>query len=128
MNVFDTYSFEQIVRTSIAVIFLAAMFLSVAFMLWGGFLMVISGGDEERVKRAVNHIRYAALGIIVLVVIVLVVPIFLNLLKLPYGDYLTPSSIFASIQEFSAYLFSGGATYDTYDANPNSLPIDFTDL
>lgn len=34
MNVFDTYSLEQIIRTTIASIFLIAMLASVAFMVW----------------------------------------------------------------------------------------------
>lgn len=89
--------------------------------------MVISGGDEDRVKKAVNHIRYAALGIVVLVVIVLVVPTFLNMLQLPYGEYFTPPSIFESIRELASGIFQSGG-YGLYDTPSTGLPHDFTTL
>lgn len=34
MNVFDTYSLDQIIRTTIASIFLVSVLASVAFMIW----------------------------------------------------------------------------------------------
>lgn len=76
--------------------------------------MVISGGDEDRVKKAVNHIRYAALGILVLVVIVLVVPSFLKILHLPYGEYFQPGAIFDSIRELASNIFQP-SEYSLYD-------------
>lgn len=127
MNVFDTYSLEQIIRTTIASVFLIAMLASVAFMVWWGLLMVISGGDEDRVKKAVNHIRYAALGILVLVVIVLVVPSFLKILHLPYGEYFQPGVIFDSIRELASNIFQP-SEYSLYDPASSWLPPDFTTL
>ena len=62
-SVFATYSFEQIVKYGIATVVFISMILAVAYAVWGGFLMVVSAGDEQKVQAAVNHIRYAVWGI-----------------------------------------------------------------
>jgi len=105
MYPFETYSIDDVLRIGIAVVLAISVIVAVLFAIWGGFLMVISGGDEEKVKKAVNHIRYAALGILVLFIIIFAAPILLRLLGLPYGDYFTPSVILQSVQEVSAYVF-----------------------
>ena len=128
-SVFATYSFEQIVKYGIATVVFISMILAVAYAVWGGFLMVVSAGDEQKVQAAVNHIRYAFLGIGILVIIIFVAPMFLNLFGLPYGQYFQPGVILSTIQEISANIFGGSA--DTYDAG-NSIVApsssDFTQL
>ena len=94
--------------------------------------MVVSGGDEKKVQAAVNHIRYAVLGIVFLVVILFVAPTFLRLIGLgAYSDYVRPQTILHTIQEVSAYIFGG--TADSGSANPSLDPMspssnDFTTL
>lgn len=46
--------------------------------------MVISGGNEEKVKVAVNYMRNALIGAITIIIILYVIPIFFSLLGLPY--------------------------------------------
>ena len=60
-NPFQIFALEDVVRYGIALIILFAGLLSVVFVIWGGFLMIISGGNEEKIKPAVNHIRHAIL-------------------------------------------------------------------
>ncbi len=59
--------------------------------------MIISGGDEEKIKKAVNHIRHAIIGIFFLVALLFVFPTFMDLIGLPYGEYAKPSAIFQTI-------------------------------
>lgn len=77
--------------------------------------MVVSAGNEEKVKAAVNHIRYAFLGIAVLILILFIAPMFLNLFGLPYGNYFQPSVVLATIQEISANIFGGTAVNNGYN-------------
>lgn len=58
----------------IAILLLIAIILTVVFVLWGGFLLVISGGDEHKVSPAINMIRYSAIGLLVMFVVILVTP------------------------------------------------------
>ncbi len=74
MEAFQTFEFNDILRVGIALIFLAAGMIAVLYSIWGGFLLITSGGKEEKVKPAVNHIRHAVLGIIVLMVVLFVAP------------------------------------------------------
>lgn len=91
--------------------------------------MVVSAGDEKKVQAAVNHIRYACLGIGILVVIIFIAPMFLNLFGLPYGQYFQPGVILSTIQEISANIFGGSAaTYDTGNSIVAPSSSDFTSL
>lgn len=58
----------------IAILLLIAILLTVIFVLWGGFLLVISGGDEHKVSPAINMIRYSAIGLLVMFVVILITP------------------------------------------------------
>lgn len=58
----------------IAILLLIAIILTVIFVLWGGFLLVISGGDEHKVSPAINMIRYSAIGLLVMFVVILITP------------------------------------------------------
>lgn len=75
--------------------------------------MIISAGDEEKVKKAVNVIRYAIVGIVVLVLIIFAFPFLFGLLGIPYADYTKPPVVFLTIRELSGQLF--GNTSSTYD-------------
>lgn len=131
-NVFQVYTFEEVVRYGIALLFFFSMLLAVCYTIWGGFLMVVSGGSEEKVKAAVNHMRYAVLGIIVLSLVLYVAPIFLGFFGLSqYGDYFRPQVIMGTIQEVSAKMLGGQASGGYYDATIDSnspTSDDFTTL
>ena len=63
--------------------------------------MVVSGGDEEKIKKAVNHIRHAIIGIAFLLAVIFIFPTLMNLIGLPYGDYVRPQAIFDTISSLS---------------------------
>lgn len=132
---FQEYAFEDIIRISIAIIVLFAGFLSIAYIMWWGFLMIISWWKEEKIKSAVNHIRHAVIGIVFLVAILFIFPVVIGLLGLSYGEYLKPTSIFDTIGEISGKMFwtqISSPTIDTTDFtdtnSPSSLPTSFDNL
>lgn len=93
--------------------------------------MITSGGKEEKVKPAVNHIRHAAIGVAVLMLILFVAPQIARILGLNYPDAIRPSNIFATIQEVSSSVFGGGvsSSNDSFsDSSNSSIGSDFTDL
>lgn len=67
-------SLTEMIQVAIAIIVLISGLLAVLYSIWGGFLLITSGGNEEKVKPAVNHIRHAFLGLIVLILILFVTP------------------------------------------------------
>lgn len=90
--------------------------------------MIISGGNEEKVKKAVNHIRYAGLWLVGLIVIIFVLPFLFWLLNIPYFDFLKPSTIYRSIQEISNSVFNTNTTAPDAFMNEGPLPTNFTDI
>lgn len=82
-------------------------------------------------KPAVNHIRHAFLGLIVLVAFLFIIPKVLDLFGFPYGDSLSPKVIFTNIRVISAKFFnisSSSNSDSSPDTNIDTLPSDFSDL
>lgn len=125
------YSFEDVVRYGIAILIFISGILTILYILWGWLLMVVSGGDEAKVKSAVNHMRYAVLGIVVLILIIFVVPVFLRIIGLShYWSFFTPAEILSTLREVSAYVFgtSGDTVINSGSAIPSVRDPGFTDL
>lgn len=131
MDAFGQYSFEDILRYGIAFVILGAGIIAVMYSIWGGLLLITSGGKEEKVKPAVNHIRHAIIGVVVLMLVLFVSPMIARILGFEYADVIRPTSIFDTIREVSAKVFGGSsATSSTDPLSPQSGAIgtDFTDL
>ncbi len=74
MFIIDNLEFEDIIRYAIASVVILSLLLAIGYTIWGGFLIILSAGAEDKVKSAINHIRHAALGVIVLFVVLFVTP------------------------------------------------------
>jgi hypothetical protein len=61
--------------------------------------LILSGGKDEKIKPAINTIRYAVIGIIVTVFTIFVFPILGRLLGLDVEKYAEPKRIFEKIEE-----------------------------
>lgn len=70
----SNYELSDIVRVGIALVVLVSGFLAVLFIIWGGVMLILSGGKDEKVKTAVNSIRFAVLGIIVITISLFLLP------------------------------------------------------
>ena len=126
---FQIFALEDVVRIGIALIILFAGILSIVFIVWGGFLMIVSGGNEEKIKPAVNHIRHAIIGVIFLVATLFMFPTLMDLMGVPYGDYLRPRAVLETIGGLSDTLFGTTIqTGDFSDTPTDSLTPDFTQI
>ncbi len=67
--------------------------------------MILSGGNEEKIKPAVNHIRHAAIGLVFLFAVLYIFPVILDLLGLPYGDYARPTAVFDTVSQIFGIIF-----------------------
>ncbi len=101
----DSYELNTIIRVAIALVVLVSGMLAVLFIIWGGVKLILSGGKDEKVKPAVNSIRFAVLGIIVIVISLFVAPKLGDLIGLNVSDYVDPKKIFQTIQELSGKFF-----------------------
>jgi hypothetical protein len=91
-------------------------------------MLILSGGKDEKVKPAINSIRYAVVGIIVIVIAIFVAPKVSEMLGLGTHQYLSPQNIFNTIKVLMNQIFgSGGDTY--FDgSSTNTLPEGFSDF
>lgn len=90
-------------------------------------MLILSGGDDSKVKSAIGSIRYAVIGIIVIVIAIFVAPKITELLGLWSYDYLSPKSIFDTISTLMQRIF--GPTSGAYIQNSTpASTVDFTDM
>lgn len=105
MNVFDTMAIEDLIPFAIALVLIFAALLSIMYTIWGGFLMIISAGAEEKVKAAVNHIRHAFIGIAFILWVLYILPLLMKLSGIPYGEYMKPEAVFDTMTNLSDKIF-----------------------
>ena len=100
------YTLEEFLTVGIAILLLAAIILTIVFVLWWGFLLVISGGDEHKVQPAINMIRYSAIGLLVMIVVILITPAASRALGFEsVGERFSPGNIFQTMKCVSDRLF-----------------------
>jgi hypothetical protein len=127
MNVFNTLDFEDITRYAIALVVIFATLAMVWYSIWWGFLMILSGWKEDKVKTAINHIRHALIGVWFLLFVLFAFPVVANILGLSYPISAKPASIMDTIQELSGKLFNN--TIDNSSSTPSSVGTsDFSNL
>lgn len=68
----QAYEIKDVIRVGISLLVLVSGFLCVIFVIWGGVMLILSGGKDEKVKPAVNSIRYAVMGIIIIILSIFV--------------------------------------------------------
>lgn len=128
-DVFQAFPIEQVISIAMAVLVLFSGIISVLFIIWGWFLMVISGGSEEKVKAAVNHIRHAVIGILFIIAVLYIIPPFFDLLWVEYGDYMRPSAVLDGIGWLSDMIFGQPIeSFPDSQVSPGWLSDDFSDL
>lgn len=117
---------------AISVFVLASWILSIVFILWWGLLLILSWGKDEKIKPAINTIRYAVIGIIVTVLTIFLFPILWRLLGLDVEKYANPSAIFQKIEDIWNKVFwnsSSSYSLPAWDVdNLEDFPTDFSDL
>ncbi|MDD2745562.1 MAG: hypothetical protein PHU93_03415 [Candidatus Gracilibacteria bacterium] len=118
----SSYELSDVVRIAIALVVLVSGFMAVLFIIWGGVMLILSGGKDEKVKPAVNSIRFAVLGIIVIIIALFVTPKIGDMLGLNVSKYVDPKEIFSTIQSLSGKFF--GSTSGIELGTNNSPVID----
>lgn len=113
--------------TAISIFVLLAWVFSIIFILWWGLLLILSWWKDEKIKPAINTIRYAVIGVVVTVLTIFVFPIFGRLLWLDVEKYAKPEAIFNKIEEIWNKVFLN----ETAKKDINELedfPVDFSNL
>ena len=127
----EQIEFGDFILLWISLFVLAAWIFSIIFILWWGLLLILSGGKDDKIKPAINTIRYAIVGIIITVLTIFLFPILGRLLGLDVEKYAEPKRIFEKIEELWDTIFWNKSSYDHSGLDLNDLdeiPVDFSDL
>ncbi len=111
--------FWDFVLLIISVFVLVSGILSILFILYWGLLLILSWGKEDKIKPAINTIRYAVLGLVITVVAIFVFPIFGRLLWIDVDKYAKPARILEKIEEIWNRIF--GVTSSQTITNPTNI-------
>lgn len=124
--------FWDFVLLIISVFVLTSWILSILFVLYWGLLLILSWWKEDKIKPAINTIRYAIFWLIITVASIFLFPILWNLLWIDVEKYAKPSRILEKIEQIWNNIF--WVTNETYGisdiegASLDNIPTDFSDL
>jgi hypothetical protein len=124
--------FWDFVLLVISIFVLTAGILSIVFVLYWGLLLILSGWKEDKIKPAINTIRYAIFWLIITVASIFLFPILWRLLWIDVERYAKPTRILEKIEEIWNNVFwATNSTYGTPNINADSsweMPADFSNL
>lgn len=93
------YTTMDLVQMFVVYAFVAAAGLAAIFVFIGGINFILSGGNDEKIKTAVNTIRYAIVGLIVTILSFTAVTIVGRVFGLNFMSYLSYDKIRTSITQ-----------------------------
>ena len=122
-------NFWDFILLSISLFVLASWIFSIVFILWWGLLLILSWGKDDKIKPAINTIRYAVIGIVLTVLTIFIFPILGRLLWLDVEKYAEPKRIFQKIEEiWNKVFWNNTSSLDWSIDNIDDFPSDFSDL
>lgn len=127
----EKMEFWDFILLAISLFVLWSWIFSIIFILRWGLLLILSWGKDDKIKPAINTIRYAVIGIIITVLTIFLFPILWRLLWLDVEKYAEPKRIFEKIESIWNNVFwktSSSTTNDIEIDNLEDFPSDFSDL
>lgn len=123
-----TYKTADMIRIAISLIVLVAIVCAFFFIIYGGLMLVLSGGDDKKVSSALGSIRYAVIGLVVIVLAIFITPHITSMLGIGSHEYLSPQTIIDTVQALTEKIFGEASGVLQSSGSSSSSTIDFTDL
>ena len=106
VNTLGDLTLMDLVQMLVVYAFIVAAALSAIFIFVGGISFILSGGNDEKIKQAINTIRYSIIGLIVTILSFTFVAIVGRMFGLNFMDFLSyekiKNDINRIVQPFSA--------------------------
>lgn len=127
----STMDLGDFILLAISLIVFFAWIFSIMYILWWGVLLILSWWKEDKIKPAINSIRYALIWLWSIVLAIFIFPKIAWLLWLDVSKYSSPEKIFSEIKTLwdkvlwndTSWVWEGGDIKDL-----DTLPADFSDL
>lgn len=98
----ETLSVPDLIQMVVVYAFLIAAALSAIFIFVGGISFILSGGNDEKIKQAVNTIRYAIVGLIVTILSFTLVTIVGRMFGFNFLEYISYAKIKNSVNQLTS--------------------------
>ncbi len=128
----ENMQFWDFVLLIISIFVLVSGIFSILFILYWWLLLILSWWKEDKIKPAINTIRYAVLWLVITVIAIFVFPIFGRLLGIDVDKYAKPARILQKIEQIWNTIFGTNTstvsdlkTNDTNDLNSSDFVNDF---
>ncbi len=106
------YEIVEIINKGLAYAIIVAGLLCVIFIFIGGISFILSGGAEDKIKKAVSTIRYAIIGLIITILSVVIVGTVGKALGLDIIRYINFSDIIQNVSNVSGPSTSSSGSLD----------------
>jgi len=88
------------ILTIMSIFILVSGILSIIFILWWGLLLILSWGKDDKIKPAINTIRYAIIWVVVTVLSIFIFPILWWLLGIDTDSYASLELLLKNLQTY----------------------------
>ena len=89
----SSFTLLDFVEMFVSYAFIVAGALSAVFIFFGGISFILSSGNDEKIKQAVNTIRYSIIGLLVTILSFFFVTVLGRMFGLNFISYLSPAKI-----------------------------------
>jgi len=115
LTTIEGYETASLVKEAVAWGIILAAVLCIVFIFVGGISFILSGGQDEKIKQAVSTIRYAIIGLVVVILSVTMVNLVTFIFKVPF-DFVDYREILDKVKSLSE-IFQEQPSYefDSYD-------------
>ena len=91
----QTFDLIDILNLAIGLAMVFAAALSIYYMFSGGISLILSGGQDDKIKEAVNTIRYAVIGLVITVLAFAFIYLLGNVFDVQVGEYINVDRIYS---------------------------------
>ncbi len=112
-------TWENIFLSILAILIIIIFWGVIYSFIWAIFLFIFSKWDENKIKKAINSIRYAIIGVILTVFLLFVFPIIFKKLQIPWYKVYTAQNIFKRASLIIKKVFTGFK--NSYNENIDDL-------
>ena len=106
----------ELIRTALAWAFILAGALCLVFIFVGGISFIVSSGNDEKIKKAVSTIRYAVVGLIIVIISMTAVSLVSKFFGVQF-TFISFADVVETVKSITSQIGGGGT--DSPSANPN---------
>ena len=103
----QTFNIIDLLNLAIGLAMVFAATLSIYYMFSGGISLILSGGQDDKIKEAVNTIRYAVIGLVITVLAFAFIYLLGNVFEVQVGEYINVDRIYSILSSVFERVVNG---------------------